>query len=876
MLCNPPTISHAPPRFIWGVFLPLPVKFWSLVCLSLLVSGCGGGGGGVLNKTPTLPGLPDGQYIGTSTPFSTSDQEFRNFSQTIDAHPLSITNVVHAYQKGLSGKGQTIVIVDSHFDSSSSYTNENIELRAHPEMQAKYSDASTGGLSWNPEKPIQQGTADLPHGNIIASIAAAPFNKDLGADFYCSVTDGSRDTDCYPREGNNTLLNHGMHGVAFNSSLYLIDYEPNSFSLDSLASEIQTSTNSTTKVMNNSWGISLSRGTYRNEQVATLGNDIPLGMSVDNASVWLETRTRLTAQSWKNYLNSLTSFQQRGVVVFSLQNEADATSASVTAGLPNVYPNLYNAWIAVGNIEAREVLGQLVVTRVGSKCLETAPYCLVADGTGVVGAGYRDIPYGPGSEAGSAYNGLYRAASGTSLAAPQISGMIALLAEAFPNLTPAQLTTRLLASANNDFLFLSGGQVQRVVNTGTRDFGNGITHAYSEDFGHGIPNMAAALAPIGTTVIPTTSDVLNRSASVSLEDSLVITSPAFGDAFLRSTEGVRLTAYDSLYAGFPLRLDSLIRSRPPASGLSIERRNLNSSDPLHNRRPTRMHRLVSDGIHFSLGLNESLADSSSQGLGMHEKSPINPYMARFNRHKTPLGIADEQRDLRFGLMTKNTEVSMYVDRGQTLTRTEQGTTQGLALRRFLYNNENITLNLLAGYQIEKHAFRNAVSKGAFSIGSETSTWFLSPVVKFANGEFILSATGTFSVSSAPNASWEKSLIRSFSAFTTSGWQLDAKLSNHLMNRDQVFIRIWQPERVESGQLSMALPGMVNLNEQISFEALAISLAPSGREVNLGVGYVFPLTLKATLALEAILSKDPGHIRSDKAHSSLVTTLEIRF
>ena len=84
----------------------------------------------------------------------------------------------------------------------------------------------------------------------------------------------------------------------------------------------------------------------------------------------------------------------------------------------------------------------------------------------------------------SSYNGDI--GSGTSYAAPQVSGLIALLAEAFPSQTPSQWADRILASADNSFFTA----------TANTSFANGITHGYNTTFGHGIPDIYAALQPI--------------------------------------------------------------------------------------------------------------------------------------------------------------------------------------------------------------------------------------------------------------------------------------------------------------------------------------------------------------------------------------------
>lgn len=96
--------------------------------------------------------------------------------------------------------------------------------------------------------------------------------------------------------------------------------------------------------------------------------------------------------------------------------------------------------------------------------------------------------------------------SGTSFSAPQVSGAVALLAQAFPNLTGAQIVQILLDSA--------------------RDAGAAGTDAL---YGRGILDIARALAPAGTTAIA------GQSAAFALDQRVAVGSPAMGDALGRGS-----------------------------------------------------------------------------------------------------------------------------------------------------------------------------------------------------------------------------------------------------------------------------------------------------------------------------------------------------
>ena len=125
-----------------------------------------------------------------------------------------------------------------------------------------------------------------------------------------------------------------------------------------------------------------------------------------------------------------------------------AKSGGSDVSFPDTYYNL-NAWLTVGNIDSSyvkrkddgslEVLARAVGGKSASTnlCQGARAYCVMAAGTDILSAGYAN---------GSLYQG-----TGTSQAAPAVSGVAALLAEKFPFLNGKQLADFILTTANKDF-----------------------------------------------------------------------------------------------------------------------------------------------------------------------------------------------------------------------------------------------------------------------------------------------------------------------------------------------------------------------------------------------------------------------------------------
>ena len=125
-----------------------------------------------------------------------------------------------------------------------------------------------------------------------------------------------------------------------------------------------------------------------------------------------------------------------------------AKSGGSDVSFPDTYYNL-GAWLTVGNIDSSyvkrkndgslEVLARAVGGKSASTnlCQGARAYCVMAAGTDILSAGYAN---------GSLYQG-----TGTSQAAPAVSGVAALLAEKFPFLNGKQLADFILTTANKDF-----------------------------------------------------------------------------------------------------------------------------------------------------------------------------------------------------------------------------------------------------------------------------------------------------------------------------------------------------------------------------------------------------------------------------------------
>jgi subtilase-type serine protease len=237
----------------------------------------------------------------------------------------------------------------------------------------------------------------------------------------------------------------------------------------------------------------------------------------------------------QQYLTALKSYANDGIVLFAASNDYSSPTVDLLPGLPLLEPSLESNWLSVINGLPTMVNDDIIsAQRISSACLEAAAWCIAADGTWI----------GANS---SAVNG-YELGTGTSFATPVVSGALALLAEAFPQLSYEELRIRLLASADNNFTgFNAIGSVELVP---------GFSHAISAEWGHGFLDVAAALMPIGQTSVRTAD-----GTALDTSNPVVVASTTSGDAVSRALTGISLLAKDQLGGGFEIPASSLVAER---------------------------------------------------------------------------------------------------------------------------------------------------------------------------------------------------------------------------------------------------------------------------------------------------------------------------
>jgi hypothetical protein len=241
------------------------------------------------------------------------------------------------------------------------------------------------------------------------------------------------------------------------------------------------------------------------------------------------------AGAGQDYLVALDLYSSQGVVVFAVSNER-LRHATLMDGLPVLRNGLEAGWLAVANgvptMNGSTVTG---VHLLSNSCWEAARWCLVADGS-----------WRAASDEAQGYELM----TGSSFAAPQVSGALAILSEAFDGVTPHDLRIRLLASAEDGFFTPDG----------TVELAEGFFKGYSVIYGHGFLDIEAALRPIGPLAM-----AMADGGKVSAEAPVLKTGLAIGDAVERSLAGTEVAVKDALAASFAMPAGALTSGARPSA-----------------------------------------------------------------------------------------------------------------------------------------------------------------------------------------------------------------------------------------------------------------------------------------------------------------------
>lgn len=680
------------------------------------------------------------------------------------------------------------------------------------------------------------------------------------------VTTGGRSIHAEDDHGTNVALvaaaardNRGILGIAFNAPLLVLRADTPGSCADTGAN-----TNEASCSFSDS---SIARGV----DAAVAGGARVINISLGSANA-------VTA----GVRDAVARASAAGVViVVAAGNGGTGNRAGTDPNQPNVFASSIRAAgggnvIIVGSVDAGNQISAFS-QRAGNE----AAWYLTARGERICCV-YENGEIYVGQDANGSFNLLF---SGTSFATPQVAGAVALLAQAFPNLTGQQIVRILLDSA--------------------RDAGDpGVDAIY----GTGVLDIAAALRPRGAMTMAGSTSLVRIGADTA------VGSGAMGDAFTGAAAigGVALDSYERAYG---VDFASGLRGAAPRG---------------------RLHGALATGLNSAAGSAGGVAMAftvadRTMGAGVDASGPL---------HLTP-GEAQGARVLAARAAARiapGTQIAFATREGaHGLTAQLRGTRQpafyiageaasdsgfqrqseiAAVLRREIgatgvsvsaesgalwLGNRRLAAEVLTGSPRERFPLRSfGVALDRTFRGVEATfgaSWldedatvlgaFLSPTFG-ARGADTLFLDAAGAVEMAPGwrlaAGWRQGWTRARSGgviaggapFVSNGWHIDLSARDALLAGDTLALRLSQPLRVADGGIALLLPvGYDYATRAAEYGMRFLSFAPTGREIDAELAWR-GLLWGGEAGASLFYRIDPGHYAQMPADQGVAASWSRRF
>ena len=717
-------------------------------------------------------------------------------------HPYTLLNVhkAHAYWDGsqhLSGKGEVIHVADFNCDEN------------HVEFTQGGKTTTVVGPT---PQPDAAGTSNH-HCQLVAGFAAGGFS-------------GSSSSD-------------DIMGVAYEADLVFSRIPGTSYLQKAVDLDSARALNAI--VSNNSWSTSCADEASDVDAFIAANPGVSIMEAVGGAIPGCGTISSTATAHMQAYVDSIDAFQTAGgIMVFAAGNDNSDSDVSALAALPLWFSQLSEAYLAVAYMEVRgsPTIAGSNFFQLSNPCQQMAPRCLVADAWEIFGAAWHDENTGT-SHYGDVTGG------GSSSASPMVSGIIALLNQAFPNHTPEMIVDRLLASANNSWFTPTG-------NSTFTTHGNSIKHGYHSIWGHGIPDAYAALSPITTSLNPLIGISTGGSMVNNADNHENLFPPgvtefsanaSFGDSLLIGLKGESGYFYDALGGGFKFDLSTLVKSKSNKS--DIKEFINNDIMSLRNHENVGKHNNNYINVLGSIGRNKNFVTSVSIDTPsipiqyFHNLIPTNfsldsVYTNPFvNQKNGGLGLSTQYKHgnntFMFGMHDSGNHSGLF---GQASDDTKT------IASSFIYNSKSVDhLAVISGVMKEKDTLLGSKHSGAIGIsGSNPKSYFNGFNIEHNFNDNLSFKANTIlarTIVKNPN----NSLIHSFSPISSSSFEISLLKKNIFDADDSLLISLSQPNRIETGSMNFKIQDLADRYGNINHNLKKINLEPSGRQIDFGINYI---------------------------------------
>ncbi|TNE28630.1 MAG: hypothetical protein EP349_07550 [Alphaproteobacteria bacterium] len=558
-------------------------------------------------------------------------------------------------------------------------------------------------------------------------------------------------------------------------------------------------------------------------------------------------------------------------VVFAAGNDDNNPEVGSISGMPLLFPALEDNWLTVVAVDNTNTIAPF-----SNFCGAAQAFCLAAPGVNIIST----IPYDIATE-DRVLDGL-TAFSGTSMAAPHVSGALALLLDEFLGLTVQEAIDILLATANDGFV------------------------GYDPNIhGQGVLDLDAAFIAVGPVSIPASLSV--SGAGFSAASSSLSGSPVFGsslNAALAAAPVITLDSYNRAFAGnlgqylhdgydgFNASRSFLNFTREKArtvqlgEGTSLGFRTTADTETLFRNEKTggtpalRDLRLTSaqNGYGFTAGYNAPAAQSLD-GYNSYDIAAADMVIdSAVGNSYFSLFAADDNISFAGHMSWGPGTFTLGSTYGTVTGGAEDSGAAFASVAEYgLPLGEKWNSRFQIGAMTESQGLLGLAGTGAFATGRGTTGFAGIGFDYEISSGLRLIADYQYGLSSMQGA--EGSLISGFDNVASDSFSIGMTGENLAAKNDHFGILFSQPLRVNAGSAHITTPAMRDAEGNITQAAQNASLTATGRELNLQTWYGLPLSEDgedSRLKIGAAFRHQPGHIKQADAEAIGMFQLSHKF
>ena len=460
------------------------------------------------------------------------------------------------------------------------------------------------------------------------------------------------------------------------------------------------------------------------------------------------------------------------------------------AALPTVVTGLDSTWITV---VATDQTGKLATW--SNACGVSMVYCMAAPGDKIIST------YGTNS---------WGSGSGTSFAAPMVSGAAALMMQKWPTLT--------------------GNQIQQILFTTANKTG---VYANTAIYGQGMLDLTKAFSPVGTLTVKATNGTV-----VPLTGSYVASAGAIGSMFAKTMGGIVIAGFDDYKRDYQINTSAAVI---PKSSINYwgDQLALFGADEVKTKDGTVItgtangmrssFAMVSskDGVGAAFGSNISpslaygaFANGSVRGSDLVLLNSVgNPYM---NMAPNSTSAAMSYGNTKVGAFTNTVPKDDLLQMRNDLPQMAGGIVEHTVKWAGGYVSASL------GMVTESNSILGTRSGGALSLGKGANTAFTGITAGF-DLDNKWSAFGGATMGYSMIESNQNSMVSSVKGLTSGNAFAGISKTSVFNDTDRMGLVVGMPMRVNSGTATLNAPTGLDMDGNVNFTAYKVGLTSNAVE-----------------------------------------------